>query len=132
MAIAVQRDQFAQHVIIRSFYLHASTRASQLVTCGHALDRTAVIRTELATAQLSDLLPMVLVNTKPENYVLATEIVTVTLPDGRKVKATCYNLPSDWVVGVNQRYAESLLRLARDLEFPESYLQQIREAQNAE
>ena len=60
------------------------------------------------------------------------ETVTVTLADGEQVQASCYNLPSDRVVGTNQEYAQALLKLATDLEFPESYLQEIRAARNAE
>ena len=56
------------------------------------------------------------------------EPVVAELIDGTKVKAACYNLPSDRVAGANRRYAESLLKLAMELRFPESYLDQIRAA----
>jgi hypothetical protein len=57
------------------------------------------------------------------------EPVTVELMDGTKVEATCYNLPADKVGGTNKEYAESLLELATKLGLPESYLNQIRQAE---
>ena len=57
------------------------------------------------------------------------ETVTVELTDGTRVEATCYNLPGDKVAGANKAYAESLLRLASRLGFPDSYLDQIRQEQ---
>ena len=56
------------------------------------------------------------------------EPVTVELMDGTRVEATCYNLPGDRLTGANKRYADSLLDVATRLEFPESYLDQIRQA----
>ena len=57
------------------------------------------------------------------------EPVTVELMDGTKVEATCYNLPGDKVTGANKDYANSLLDVASRLGFPDSYLDQIRQAQ---
>jgi hypothetical protein len=56
------------------------------------------------------------------------EPVTVELMDGTKVEATCYNLPGDKVTGANKDYANSLLDVASRLGFPDSYLDQIRQA----
>lgn len=56
------------------------------------------------------------------------EPITVELMDGTQVEATCYNLPSDQVTGANKGYAESLLEVATTLGFPDSYLDQIRQA----
>ncbi len=56
------------------------------------------------------------------------ETVTVELVDGTQVEATCYNLPSDKVTGTNREYAESLLDVATRMGFPDSYLDQIRQA----
>jgi hypothetical protein len=56
------------------------------------------------------------------------EPVVVELMDGTRVEATCYNLPDDKVTGTNKEYAESLLQVAARLDFPDSYLQQIRQA----
>lgn len=56
------------------------------------------------------------------------EPVTVELMDGTEVEATCYNLPRASVTGTNQDYAESLLEVASRLGFPDSYLDQIRQA----
>ena len=56
------------------------------------------------------------------------EPVMVELMDGTRVEATCYNLPRDKVTGANKEYAESLLDVATRLDFPDSYLDQIRRA----
>lgn len=57
------------------------------------------------------------------------ETVTVELMDGARVEATCYNLPGDKVTGTNKDYAQALLDVATGLNFPDSYLDQIRQAQ---
>ena len=54
------------------------------------------------------------------------EFVTVDLVDGSTVKATCYNLPAGEVAGRNDEYAEALFRVASNLGFPKSYLEQIK------
>jgi len=56
------------------------------------------------------------------------EPVIVELMDGTQVEATCYNLPSDKVVGANKEYAELLLDVAIRLDFPDFYLDLIRQA----
>ena len=56
------------------------------------------------------------------------EPVTVELSDGSKVEAICYNLSVDKVTGTNKDYAESLMEVAGRLGFPDSYLDQIRQA----
>ena len=56
------------------------------------------------------------------------EPVIVELMDGTRVEATCYNLPGDKVTGANKAYAKSLLDVATRLDFPDSYLDQIRQA----
>jgi len=56
------------------------------------------------------------------------EPVTVELMDGTEVEATCYNLPGDKITGANKDYADSLLDVAIRLGFPDSYLDQIRQA----
>ncbi|MEO1243035.1 MAG: gamma-glutamylcyclotransferase family protein [Pseudomonadota bacterium] len=58
------------------------------------------------------------------------ETVTVELMDGARVEATCYNLPGDKVTGTNKDYAQALLAVATGLNFPESYLDQIRQARS--
>lgn len=60
------------------------------------------------------------------------EPVIVELMDGRNVEATCYNLPIDKVTGANKEYAKSLLEVANRLDFPDSYLDQIRQAKSAD
>ena len=55
------------------------------------------------------------------------EPVTVELMDGKRVEATCYNLPGDEVTGTNRAYARSLLEVATRLGFPDSYLDEIRQ-----
>jgi len=54
------------------------------------------------------------------------EPVTVELMDGRKLEATCYNLPDAKVTGTDIDYAESLLQVAGRLGLPDSYLDEIR------
>lgn len=56
------------------------------------------------------------------------EPVIVDLMDGTRVEATCYNLPDDKITGTNKEYADSLLNVATRLGFPDSYLDQIRQA----
>ncbi len=56
------------------------------------------------------------------------ESVTVELIDGSNNEASCYNLPSNKVTGTNKRYAEALLEVANQLDLPESYIEQIRQA----
>ena len=56
------------------------------------------------------------------------EPVVVELMDGTQVEAACYNLPEDKVTGANEEYAKSLLDVATRLDFPDSYLDQIRQA----
>ena len=56
------------------------------------------------------------------------EPVTVEFLDGTQIEATCYNLPGDNVTGANKDYADSLLLVSSRLGFPDSYLEQIRQA----
>ena len=56
------------------------------------------------------------------------ESVTAELMDGTRVEAICYNLPGDKIAGANKDYANSLLDVAIRLGFPDSYLDQIRQA----
>ena len=56
------------------------------------------------------------------------ESVTGELVDGTRTEATCYVLPADQAAGTNRAYAEALLALATRLGFPESYLDEIRQA----
>lgn len=58
------------------------------------------------------------------------EPVIVELRDGTKLEATCYNLPGDKVTGTNKEYAKSLLDVATRLNFPDTYLDQIRQARS--
>lgn len=58
----------------------------------------------------------------------APETVVVELRGGAKVEATCYNLAVEKVTGANREYARSLLELATRIGFPDSYLEQIRQA----
>jgi hypothetical protein len=56
------------------------------------------------------------------------EPVTVQLIDGSQVEASCYILPGDKITGTNKGYAEALLDVAKELDLPESYLGEIRQA----
>lgn len=58
------------------------------------------------------------------------EPVVVEMMDGTQADATCYNLPSDKVTGTNREYAASLLKVAARFNFPDSYLDQIRQARS--
>ena len=60
------------------------------------------------------------------------EAVSVRLPDGATESAVCYNLPVHKLKGVNPGYAKSLLALASRLDFPDDYLEEIREQTLAE
>ena len=55
------------------------------------------------------------------------EEVEVITGNNEKVRATCYNLPEDALAGTNATYAAALLQLARELEFPEDYLEHIKQ-----
>ncbi len=59
------------------------------------------------------------------------EVVTVELEDGTRTEATCFNLPRDKITGTNKDYAKALLDLATRQGFPDSYLDQIRQAGNS-
>lgn len=54
--------------------------------------------------------------------------VIVDLTDGTQVRATCYILPARKVTGTNKAYAGSLLEIAAKLEFPDTYLEEIRKS----
>jgi hypothetical protein len=83
--------------------------------CGAMMDIALSEATELyAEESVADYLP---------------EQVTVVLMDGTRVEATCYNLPGDKMTGANKEYAKSLLDVATRLDFPDSYLDQINQAQ---
>ncbi len=56
------------------------------------------------------------------------EPVTVELKDGKRVAATCYNLPGGSRSGTNPEYAKALLELATELGLPDDYLDGIRRA----
>ena len=58
------------------------------------------------------------------------EILNVQLMDDTQVEATCYNLPGDKVQGFSKEYADALVILATRLQFPASYLEEIRQAGN--
>lgn len=54
------------------------------------------------------------------------EPVRVTLPGGAIEPATCYNLSPGKSEGANPAYAQSLLRLAENMGFPDDYVDAIR------
>ncbi len=55
------------------------------------------------------------------------ELVTVITENGEVVEATCYNLPLELLTGTNASYAASLHQLASQLDFPQDYLDKIKE-----
>lgn len=56
-----------------------------------------------------------------------TVIVTINLETGQSVKATCYVLPPELLTRTNVAYAQSLLKLATELNFPTAYLKKIQQ-----
>ena len=58
------------------------------------------------------------------------QTVIAELADGTRVEATCYNLPADKVTETNRDYAARLLDIATRLGFPDTYLDQIRQARS--
>lgn len=54
------------------------------------------------------------------------ETLTVELWNGSRIEATCYILPVEKVTGTNRAYARSLLDIATRLDFPDSYLDEIK------
>lgn len=55
----------------------------------------------------------------------APETLLVNTQNGNVIEATCYNLPAEKIVGENKEYAQKLLNLAKKLDFPASYTDQI-------
>ncbi|MEP1033581.1 gamma-glutamylcyclotransferase [Ekhidna sp.] len=56
------------------------------------------------------------------------EEVTIILKGNETIKAMCYNLPPTSLTGTNTAYAQSLYALAKQLDFPEDYLTEIKQA----
>lgn len=54
------------------------------------------------------------------------ETVTVKLADSSRAEATCYNLPTDKIIGTNRDYAKALCELADQLGLDGSYVDEIR------
>ncbi|MDW3191381.1 MAG: gamma-glutamylcyclotransferase [Cytophagales bacterium] len=54
------------------------------------------------------------------------EEVNVYTDQGESISALCYNLPPELIKGTNTTYAASLLQLAKQLEFPAIYLENIK------
>jgi len=54
------------------------------------------------------------------------ENVRVTNSEGQNIDAICYNLPVEKITGSNKAYAVKLQQLAKSLNFPVEYLDQIR------
>lgn len=54
------------------------------------------------------------------------ESVSVVLADGTGRSAVCYNLPIEKLEGTNPEYANALLAVARKLDLPGDYLEQIK------
>ncbi|MCE7995233.1 MAG: gamma-glutamylcyclotransferase [Roseivirga sp.] len=59
------------------------------------------------------------------------EEVEITINSNETVTATCYNLPAASLTGTNAAYAESLYQLAKQLDFPEDYLEKIKSMANS-
>ncbi|NND60998.1 MAG: gamma-glutamylcyclotransferase [Gammaproteobacteria bacterium] len=107
--------------VVEGYTLRIGARATLV---RHTESQVHGVLMELGTAELSALYAAESV----ADYV--PEPVSVQLRDGSEVDATCYNLPPDKIAGSNPHYAARLLQLARQLGFPASYLEQIRQAQS--
>jgi len=53
------------------------------------------------------------------------EKVEVVSETGEQIAAMCYNLPLKLLTGTNEEYAKSLYKLAKELDFPDEYLEKI-------
>ena len=56
------------------------------------------------------------------------EEVKIIINSNESVIATCYNLPLELLTGTNKLYAKSLYNLAKQVEFPDSYLDKIKKS----
>ncbi len=54
-----------------------------------------------------------------------SEMVLTSDLTGHREPASCYNLPGEYILGANKRYAAELANLARKLGFPDAYLNEI-------
>lgn len=54
------------------------------------------------------------------------EEVNIITQNNDTVKAICYNLPAESLTGTNEAYAYSLYQLAKQLDFPDGYLEKIK------
>jgi len=54
------------------------------------------------------------------------EEVNIVTNTNDSITATCYNLPSESLTGTNESYAISLYKLAKQMGFPDDYLEKIK------
>lgn len=101
------------------FSLHIGERATLLPA---ANSRVCGVLMDVAAEDIASLY------SEPSVAEYVAEPVVVTLPDNTRRSAVCYVLPAAKTVGSNPEYAAALLALAAKLDFPESYLEQIKNA----
>ena len=58
------------------------------------------------------------------------EEVNIITHENESIKAICYNLPAELLAGANASYALSLYQLAKQLGFPNEYLEKIKQMAN--
>lgn len=104
---------------VNGFMLRIGERATLLPTKGA---RSYGVVMDITTGEGKDLYA----ESSVADYV--AEPVTVTLLNGKKTEAICYNLPANKVTGTNKKYVKALLGVAARLDFPDSYLDQIKQA----
>ncbi len=104
---------------VDGFGLRIGERATLLRSAG---TRAYGVMMEISSVEMKNLYS----ESSVADYV--PEPVTVQLIDGSQVEASCYILPGDKITGTNKGYAEALLDVAKELDLPESYLGEIRQA----
>lgn len=96
-------------------------------------ERATLLRSPNARAYgvVMDISPSDVKNLYSESSVAdyVPEPVTVECTDGHKIEASCFNLPNEKVTGTNKAYAKALLEVARKLRLPDSYVDEISQAE---
>lgn len=107
---------------VDGFGLHIGERATLLPESGA---RSYGVLAEINAAETASLY------SDPSVADYVAEPIVVILPGDARVSAACYNLPQAKLAGTNPAYAATLLALAESLGFPDSYLDRIRAAAEA-
>ena len=106
-----------RHAFVDGYRLQIGRRATLVPDpIGRAFGVVMTIASEEAAALYSD--------ESVSDYI--PETITAIFSDGDSEPAVSYNLPKDQLEGTNAAYANSLLRLATKLGFPNEYLEEIK------